>query len=231
MADSPGLSLPQFDPAPIFDLFRANFATELLVVAAAHLNVFGQLASGGLDRETLRAKLDLAERPFVVLTTALRAMQLLTLGVDGKLQLTALAREHLAPGAPWDVGGYIGMAADAPGVREMFQRLVTNKPQGHADEQAPVGFIYRQGMPSAMEQEASARRLTLALAGRAKNVAPVLAARLPLDDARVLVDVGGGTGIYAIACLQRNPRLRAIVWDRRNGEAVWCGRPPGAGER
>ena len=31
---------------------------------------------------------------------------------------------------------------------------------------------------------------------------------------RVLLDVGGGTGLYSIAFLQKNPGLRAIVWDR-----------------
>jgi SAM-dependent methyltransferase len=65
-----------------------------------------------------------------------------------------------------------------------------------------------------MEQEAAARRLTLALAGRARVVAPVLAERYPLADARVLLDVGGGTGLYAVAWLRRQPQLRAIVWDR-----------------
>ncbi len=64
-----------------------------------------------------------------------------------------------------------------------------------------------------MEKEGSARQLTLALAGRAKNVAPVLAERVPLGRGG-LVDVGGGTGIYSIAFLQRNPELRAIVLDR-----------------
>jgi predicted O-methyltransferase YrrM len=69
-------------------------------------------------------------------------------------------------------------------------------------------------MESAMDREASARRLTLSLAGRAKNVAPYLAANVPLAGAKLLLDVGGGTGIYAIACVQQNPHLRAIVWDR-----------------
>ena len=62
-----------------------------------------------------------------------------------------------------------------------------------------------------MEAEASARFLTLSLAGRAKNVAPVLAERVPLDDARTLLDVGGGSGIYSIAWLRRHPALQAIV--------------------
>jgi SAM-dependent methyltransferase len=37
---------------------------------------------------------------------------------------------------------------------------------------------------------------------------------VPLGDAKLLLDVGGGTGIYAIACVQQNPNLRAVVWDR-----------------
>jgi SAM-dependent methyltransferase len=65
-----------------------------------------------------------------------------------------------------------------------------------------------------MDHEASARRLTLALAGRAKNVAPALARHLDLAGAKVLLDVGGGTGIYSLALLRANPGLRAIVWDR-----------------
>ena len=65
-----------------------------------------------------------------------------------------------------------------------------------------------------MDHEASARRLTLALAGRARIVAPALASQLNLKNAKRLLDIGGGTGLYAIACLRANPGLRAVVWDR-----------------
>src|SRR6185312_15826744 len=37
--------------------------------------------------------------------------------------------------------------------------------------------------------------------------------RLPLGNG-TLLDIGGGTGIYAIAFLQKNPGLKAIVLDR-----------------
>jgi precorrin-6B methylase 2 len=104
--------------------------------------------------------------------------------------------------------------ADQAGVREIVDRLRTNEPAGKKPNEQGAAFIFRQGLESAMEQEDSARRLTLALAGRAKNVAPVLAERISLADARLLIDVGGGTGIYSIAWLRRHPHLRAIVWDR-----------------
>jgi SAM-dependent methyltransferase len=207
------LEPPPTDPTPIFEHFRGHLATELLTAAVAHLDVFGRLAAGSVGFEELRAGLGLGMRPAVVLLTALRAMGLVV-EVDGRLAMSDLARNHLTPGGPFDVSGYIGLAAQSPGVLAMVERLRTDRPAGAEPSGAGAAFIYRQGLPSAMELEASARSLTLALAGRARNVAPVLADRVGLDGARLLVDVGGGTGLYAIAFLQRNPALRAFVWDR-----------------
>jgi hypothetical protein len=205
---------PQTDPTPIFECFRGNHATELLTAAVAHFDVFGKLGQRSCTFAELREQLGLAERPVHVLITALRAFGLIAADANGRLHATEMAREHLIPGAPFAVADYVGLAADAPGVVALVERLRTNRPAGSTDEKQGAAFIFREGIESAMEQEASARHLTLALAGRAKNVAPHLAGRVPLDRARLLLDVGGGTGIYSIACLQKNPHLRAIVWDR-----------------
>jgi hypothetical protein len=207
------LPTPPRDPAPLFELFRGSYSTELLTAAITPFDVFGRLARQPRTQLELQHDLGLAERPVAVLITALRAFGLLALE-GGRLTLTDLARDHLLPGSPFDVSAYMGLAADSPGVREMVERLRTNQPAGVKPDQQGAAFIFREGIESAMEQEASARHLTLALAGRARNVAPVLAERCPLDQARVLLDVGGGSGYYSIAYLQRNPRLRAIVWDR-----------------
>ncbi len=205
---------PTTDPTPIFEHFRGSHATELLTAAVAHFDVFGHLAKGPKSRDELAALLGLADRPAVVLTTALRAMGLLTADSSGRLAPTPLAHEHLSPGGEFDVSGYLGLAAQSPGVLAMVDRLKSNRPAGAESEETGAAFIFREGIESAMEKEASARHLTLALAGRAKNVAPLLAKAAPLDGAKLLLDVGGGTGIYAIACLQAHPGLRAIVWDR-----------------
>jgi SAM-dependent methyltransferase len=205
---------PRVDPTPIFEIFRGNYGTELLTAAVAHFNVFGRLTEGPLSFDDLRRELGLAERPAVVLLTALRAFGLLTRDGAGRFDLSELAREHLVPGSAFDVTGYVGLAADSPGVREILERLRANQPAGGKPEAPGAAFIYREGIESAMEHEAAARRLTLALAGRARNVAPVLAEGLPLADARLVLDVGGGTGIYSIAWLQKHPPLRAIIWDR-----------------
>src|SRR5687768_17271750 len=93
----PALTPPSHDPTPIFELFRGNYATELLTAAVAHFGVFGRLARQPVTIRELAQALALADRPIAVLVTALRAFGLLTTDADGKLQLTALAREHLLP--------------------------------------------------------------------------------------------------------------------------------------
>ncbi len=148
-----------------------------------------------------------------MLFTALKAFGLIVETGDGTLSLTDLARDHLVPGSEFDVGNYVGLAAQSPNVLDMVERLKTNSPAG-ADSDAGAAFIYRDGIASAMEAEESARHFTMALAGRAKNVAPILAEKVPMGDARVLLDVGGGTGIYSFSLLQKNPNLRAVIVDR-----------------
>jgi precorrin-6B methylase 2 len=207
----PPLSAPPLDPTPIFEHFRGHYGSELLTAAVAHFRVFEYLAKGARSFDTLRGDVGLAERPAVVLLTALRAMGLLAADDSGRLELTALSREFLVC-PPFDISGYIGLNADSPGVLNMVERLRSNRPAGSKPEEAGVAFIYREGVASAMEKEAEARRLTLALAGR--DVAPVLAERLPLTGANVLLDVGGGTGLFSIGFLRKNPQLRAVVWDR-----------------
>lgn len=218
--ETPGLSdlltsardLPKTDPTPIFEHFRGSFGTELLTAAVAHFNLFGFLAEEPRSFEELRLALGIAERPAVVLVTALRAMRLVEKDASGRLTLTPLATEHLTPGAAFEVSDYVGLAATSPGVLEMVERLRTNRPADVSGD-GGAAFIFRQGSKSAMDQEDLARHFTLALAGRAKNVAPVLAEQLPMEGVSRLLDIGGGTGIYSIALLQKHPQLRATVLD------------------
>jgi len=208
------LTPPQIDPTPIFEHFRGAHGTELLTAAVAHFNVFGRLAESPQTSAQLQRELELQDRPAVVLFTAIKALGLLRENAAGQLELTELAAEHLVPGASFDVGNYVGLAASSPGVLAMVDLLRTNRPLGSGDNGSGVGFIYRDGIKSQMEQSEAARHLTLSLAGRARNVAPHLAEKLALNGDEILLDVGGGTGIYSFALLQKYPGLRVIVLDR-----------------
>ena len=213
-ADVIDLHPPAIDPTPIFELFRGSYGTELLTAAVAHFDLFTKVNDGPRTVEALRRELGLEPRAMQVLLTTLRAMKFLRIDEEGRVQLTGLSRHHLPQHSAFDVGGYIGLAATSPGVVEMVERLRTNRPRGLDLNEDGAAFIYRAGVPSAMEQTDLARHFTLSLAGRAKNVAPALAAQVDLGDAELLVDVGGGSGIYSIALLKRYSQLRAIVVDR-----------------
>ena len=138
------LTVPRVDPTPIFEIFRGSYATELLTAAVAHFNLFGRLVAKPMTPAELGAALGLAERPLTVLLTAsLRSFCLASAtDVDNRLHLSDLAREHLLPGAPLDVGDYIGLAANGPGVLEMVERLRTNRPRPAT--RSGVAFIYRE---------------------------------------------------------------------------------------
>ena len=205
------LSPPKTDPTSIFEHFRGSYGSEILSAAVAHFGVFRLLSETSLNFEDLRAQLGLEPRAATVLITILRAMGLLELNPDDRLALTEQAREHLVADGEFFVGDYIGLAATAPGVLGMVERLRTNQPANI--DGSGAAFIYRDGIQSAMEQEELARHFTLALAGRAKNVAPILAEKVSMEGSNHLLDIGGGTGIYSVAFLRRYPQLKATVVD------------------
>ncbi len=210
----PSLEKPNTDPTPIFELFRGSYGTELLVAASAHFKIFDLLTTPH-DFAQLAAALSLAPRPLNVLLTALRAMNLIEFNGSAYTNRT-LASEHLRADADFNVCGYLALAAESPGVKQMIACLESNRPIG-ADDDAGTAFIFNQQIESsAMDSEISSRFLTLALMGRAKNVAPYLAEAVDLSHCKHLLDVGGGTGIYAIGFLKQYPGLKATVLDHPN---------------
>jgi precorrin-6B methylase 2 len=208
------LSRPSLDPTPVFDMVRWSYGSELLAAAVAHFDLFSLLARKPLSFEEIGTALGISPRSTNVLMVALRAMKLIDADAAGRMTPSPIAREHLLPGGEFYMGEYVALTSESPGVKNIVQRLRTGKPTESAPDDAGLGFIFREGIESAMDHEASARRLTLALAGRARIVAPALAERFPLNGTKCLLDIGGGTGLYAIAFLRANPDLRAIVWDR-----------------
>jgi hypothetical protein len=204
---------PVTDPTPIFEHYRGAYGTQLLTAAVSHFQLFDHLSSGVKSRAELQSLLALADRPFTVLTTALKAMGLIDENDAREFSLTPLASEHLVTRGKFDVSDYLRLSAESPDVQGMIRRLTTNRPAG-AEDDTGTAFIFRDGVRSAMDQAESARFLTRSLAGRARNVAPRLPDAYSLRTAETLLDLGGGSGLYSIAYLARHPGLKAIVFDR-----------------
>jgi SAM-dependent methyltransferase len=206
------LCVPPTNPVSIFEVFNASFGSKLLVAATVHLNVFGRLGQGPKPYKVLQAELGLSDRAMSVLVTALRSFGLLMQDAHDALLPSGLARVHLTPGGQFDVTDYLELAADARGVRDLVERLRTNRPAGDTPDGQGAAYIQRDGVKSAMSDERLARWLTERLAGRAVNTGALLCqVAPPPEGATRLLDIAGGTGVFGLAYLQRYPDLKVTV--------------------
>lgn len=152
----------------------------------------------------------------MVLFPALCAMQLLEYDSDGKLQLTAIGR-HLTRGATPTLMDYVGLEKNDPGVIEMAERLSNDGPL--QPETTGIAYVKEGDAPSPMDDPEVARFLTMALAGRAQRLAPLVAEKLSKHSGHLL-DVAGGTGYFTYEWLLINPQATATLFDRPSVLAV-----------
>ena len=186
---------------------RDGIYADDLVLAAVELDVFGWLADHAVDFDGLCEGLDLAPRPADVMCTLLRAMGLLEAGAD-PLRPSALTRDHFVAGSPYDLRPYYSSLRDRPGCRELLEVLRTGAPMSWASAHDGGDWI-RQ-----LDDDGFARRVTAAMNARGALLAPALVRAVADVPGRRLLDIAGGSGIYATAWIDARPELRATVVER-----------------
>jgi hypothetical protein len=203
------METPVLDLAPITRHLRAMASSRILIVAVHHIKVFEALMDGPLPLAELQQRLKLKDRPLRVLVPALCAMGMLTTDQEGKFTATDLGR-FLTSTHPANLIGYVGLEKDDAGVLALAQHLSNDGPANPAQG---VSYVKDAAAPSPMDDPQDARFFTLALAGRARYLAPVVAAKMP-PSAGHLLDVAGGTGYYTYEWLLANPGATATILDR-----------------
>jgi hypothetical protein len=202
MAD---MKSPTTDPTLLYRTRDSIAAADALAVAIVHLDLFTSLACEPSDIAGICARFGLQPRPADVLCTLLCAKGLLIRDQNGVLAPTATAREFLAAGSPFDARAYYAAMADKPGVADFLTVLRSGRPanwpgaEGEADWHA------------SMHTEAFAEAFTAAMDCRGRVLAPALAATVDCSKARRLLDVGGGSGVYSIALVERFPSLAGTL--------------------
>lgn len=186
----------------------AAYANDLLVCAVAELDLFTHLAATPLAFDDLCARLRVRPRPAKVLLTLCRALGLIHLSEDLLFAPTEEARAHLVAGAAGDLRDYYTSLRDRPAVAELLAVLRTGEPASWASSSSG------QDWASALDDLATAAALTAAMDARGRVLAPALADALDLSGRRRLLDVAGGSGIYARSLIERWPELRATVLER-----------------
>jgi len=196
------------DPTPLYRLRDGAYAADLLIVAVAHLDLFSWLhRHGGAGAERICREWNLAARPVDVMLTYLVALGLLD-RVGDTVRPTALAAEHLVEGSPYDLRPYYASLRERPGCAELRTVLETGEPAAWAS--ATVG----QDWATRLADPGFASEITAAMDARGRFLGPRLAEAIAdLPVARAL-DIGGSSGIYLSALVDRIPGLRGAVFER-----------------
>ena len=195
--------------APITRFLRAKASSHLLAAGVLYFKVFEELNAWPQSIGELQQKLGLKERPAMVLFPALCAMGLIQFNREEKLELTDLGR-FLSLSHPANLVGYVGLEKEDPGVLRMVEWLKNDGPE---DTTYGLSYVKDAEAPSPMDEPEAARFFTMALAGRARYLSPIVAQKIATSG-KVLLDVAGGTGYYSFEWLLANPQCEAILFDR-----------------
>jgi len=193
-------------PAAIRDI-AMGFQRSRVLLTAVELKIWSALGDERLASRGLAARLGTDARATDRLLNALVSMGLLE-KADARFANTAASRRYLDEASP-DVLAGLGHTAS------MWQAW-----HGLTD-------TVRHGVP-AMRAAINDRGdgwldpFIAAMHYRAAQQAPVVASMLTLDGVRRVLDVGGGSGAFAMAFAAQQPGLEAVVFDLPNVVPITC---------
>ncbi len=199
--------LPKSDPTELFRCRDGIYAAELLAAAVTGLDFFSWLANSPASAKTICSALGLAERPMDVMLTLFSAMGLVEKSGD-TFHLTEKAREFLAGDSLWCVGPYFSSFAEHAICRDLLEVLRGGKPAGW------VGHKDKKPWTEAMEGDTFARQFIETMDSRGVYLGRMLAPHLDLKDHCRLLDVAGGSGIYACSIIAAHPHMKGTVFEK-----------------
>ena len=208
---------PTTDPAQILRYRDRQYAAEFLAAALAHFDFFSWLNDNpNATEETICDHFQWASRPADVLLTLCRANGFITTDANGRSALTVLAREHLVKGSPWFLGPYYAPIQNTPIVQGFLQVLKTGKPanwqakdDGEDWHESMMSDEFARGFTQLMNCRGLAMGQSLAQA-----VSPLL------RDRKRILDVGGGSGVYATTLLAAHSHLSGAVFEQPPVDAI-----------
>lgn len=204
---------PATDPLEIYRLRDGFYATDLVAAALVHFDFFSWLAKRPADVPTICRELQISARPADVMLTLFAALGFVE-SREGVFQVTPLAREHLVSSSPFFVGPYYAALKERPVCKDYVEVLRTGRPANWG------GAKEGKDWHKSMEDPAFADQFTAAMDCRGVYLGPAVARAVDFRGATRLLDVAGGSGIYACTIVARHPHLRATVLEKPPVDAV-----------
>jgi predicted O-methyltransferase YrrM len=200
-------TVPDTDPVSIYRARDGIYAADMLLTAIVHLDFFSWLDTHPATKEDVCRAFETADRPTDVMLTLFTAMGL----IDEQWELfrpTALAREHLVSTSPWFLGPYYESLKNRPVALDLLKVLRTGKPASWGSQKDEKDWH------QAMETEAFAAQFTAAMDCRGVYLAQAVAKSIDLAWRTHVLDIAGGSGVYACSLVTHHPHLTATVFEK-----------------
>ena len=212
-----GLAEAPPDAAQALHALGLGFMAARTLHVALELRLFTHVAAGAHTLTQVARALGLAERAAGRLLYACAALGLVQV-TGGGFCNTPLTQQYLVEGRPTFIGSYLQMF-DALGYHrweQMSAALRHNGPVVELDH--PYHYL--------ADDAEAARTFSAAQHAGSRSLGYALARRVDWTPFTCLLDLGGGSGAYTVAILQRYPHLRAVIFDLpqvcRLAEEVIC---------
>jgi 3-hydroxy-5-methyl-1-naphthoate 3-O-methyltransferase len=200
-------TIPYTDPVDIYRVRDGIYASDMLLAAIVHLDLFSWLEKNPATRADVCRAFETTPRPTDVMLTLFAAMGLLEERQD-VFHLTPLAGEHLVKTSPWFLGPYYESLKNRPVALDLLKVLRTGKPANWASQKEGKDWHL------AMEAEEFAAQFTAAMDSRGVYLAQAVAKSIDLSGRRHLLDIAGGSGVYACSLVTHHPHLAATVFEK-----------------
>jgi predicted O-methyltransferase YrrM len=200
-------TLPQTNPVALYRVRDAMYAPDMLIAALVHLDFFTWLAEHPSTKEEICRGLEIADRPTDVMLTLCAAMGLVE-ERQRVFHLTTTAREHLVKESPWYLEPYFASVKNRPVTLDLLRVLRTGRPANWGSQETDKDWH------KSMETEEFATQFTAAMDCRGVYLAQAVAKSIDLSRSRHLLDIAGGSGIYACSMVTHYPQLAATVFEK-----------------
>lgn len=201
-------AVPQTDPLPVYRYRDGLYAVDLLTAAIVEFDFFTWLGGHPSDHATICRELGTQARPTDVMLTLFAANGFVRRAADGAFHVTELAREHLVSTSPFFLGPYYASLKERPVVRDFITILRTDRPANWGS------YKHEKTWTEAMLTDEFATTFTAAMDCRGFYLGAALAKKIPTAGRTRLLDIAGGSGIYACSIVAHHPHLAATVFER-----------------
>jgi 3-hydroxy-5-methyl-1-naphthoate 3-O-methyltransferase len=192
---------PRVPSAALLEMAQA-YRQSAILITACQLDVFTHLAHGALSADALARACGVPVRGLQRLLNACVVLDLLE-KVGETYGNTPIADAFLVQSAPGYIGNFINRGAENYDTWGRLSQAIR--------EDRPVDPHSAETLGKLPPERV--RRYVEGLYDLGRQAAALIAERIDLTHAQQMLDVAGGSGIYAITFAQRQPALRVIVFD------------------